>query len=148
MKTLLTPRSSDGTYSDDFSDYFITSIGDTTQTDIEFWGLLVNYQFTPNGGCQFETKTNDNILWAFDAFGAEAFLKLTGPSKPVSKGKPYTVTVTNGQNGTPIQGATVNGATTGADGTATFTPARSGLQTYKAEKPGSIRSNRIAVLVL
>ena len=146
--TVLSLPCSDGTYSDSFQDYFITSIGDTTQTSTQFWGLLVNYQFTPTGGCQFETKTNDNILWAFDAFNAQYFLKLTGPSKPVPKGKPYTVTVTDGSTGTPVQGATVNGATTGADGTATITPAKSGLQTYKAEKAGSIRSNRIAVVVL
>ena len=66
----------DGTYSAAFDDFFITSIGTSTQTATMFWGLLVNYKFTPVGGCQFEVKAGDQVLWAFDAFSKNYFLKV------------------------------------------------------------------------
>lgn len=67
----------DGTYSAPFDDFFITSIGDSAQTDAMFWGLLLNYVFTPVGGCQQETKEGDDVLWAYDAFNANSFLELS-----------------------------------------------------------------------
>jgi hypothetical protein len=136
----------DGTYSADFDDYFITSIGDSTQTSSQFWGLLLNYQFTPVGGCQQETKQGDHVLWAFDAFNKTYFLKLDGPIV-AKKGMPITVTVTDGTTGAPIANAAVGDATTDASGKASITFSSTGIKTLKAERADSIRSNALVVVV-
>ncbi|KAI4160699.1 MAG: hypothetical protein LQ342_005538 [Letrouitia transgressa] len=137
----------DGTYSDTFEDYFITSIADSTQTATQFWGLLLNYQFTSVGGCQQEVQAGDHILWAFDAFNKAYFLKVTPSVLTVKKGSSRTVTVTDGMTGTAISGALIGGVTTGADGKATLNFPKKGLFTYKATKSDSIRSNGLVVIV-
>lgn len=137
----------DGTFDSEFNDFFITTIGDTTQTATEFWGLLVNYQFTPVAGCQFETKAGDKVLWAFNAFNqGERFLELSGP-KLAKKGKAFEVSVIDGMTDTPVQGATVGGAITNATGYASIVPTSAGVLSLKAEASNSIRSNRLDVLV-
>lgn len=138
----------DGTYSAEFADYFITSIGTSTQTATQFWGVLVNYEFTPTGGCQSEVKSGDQILWVFDAFNQQYFLKVEPRTITVQKDKPKTVTVTDGSTGTPISGAVINGVTTDANGKATLTFPRRGVFQYKATKSGAVRSNVLVVLVV
>ncbi|MCJ1309342.1 hypothetical protein MMC25_003001 [Agyrium rufum] len=138
----------DGTYQAEFEDFFITSIGTSTNTDTMFWGLLVNYQFTPVGGCQFETKTNDQVLWAFDAFSKTYFLKVTPAAAEVKVGQKLVVTVSDGTTGTLIQGATIDGVLTNAAGQATLTFKKKGIYAYKAERSDSIRSNALVVAVV
>lgn len=138
----------DGTYSASFDDYFITSIGSSTQTATMFWGLLVNYQFTSVGGCQVELKTSDQVLWAYDAFNKNAFLKVEPSRITVRKNQPKIVTVTDGSTGAPAQGAVINGVTTDASGKATLTFPKPGVFTYKATKSDAIRSNALLVVVL
>lgn len=133
------------TFFEQFDDFFITSIGDSPQTSTEFWGILLNYQFTPVGGCQQQVTSTDEILWAFDAFNAAAFLKLTGP-KVVKKGKSFVVTVINGLTGEAVAGVSVGGATTDLLGKATVVLNKSG--NLKAEKTGTVRSNELKVKVL
>lgn len=140
----------DGTYSTTFDDYFITRIGPDKQTSTEFWGVLVNYQLTLVGGCQFQTKTNDQILWAFDAFNKAFFLQLDG--KPLAKkGVPFILKVTDGTSGLVLQGAVVSGggasATTDASGYAQFTLNKEGVYKFKAERSDAIRSNAFIVTV-
>jgi len=136
----------DGTFSTAFDDFFITSIGGDTQTSTEFWGILLNFEFTPVGGCQQEVKLNDDILWAFDAFNANAFLKLSGPNfAPVNT--PVVLTVIDGQTGNPVAGATVDGGTTDASGHVSVTFTHHGPQKLKATKPGTIRSNQITIVI-
>lgn len=142
----------DGTFFTSFDDYFITRIAEDSQTDTQFWGILLNYQFTPVGGCQQRIGLGDQVLFAFDAFNKQHFLKLTGP--PIARtGQPATVTVTDGQNGQPISGATVGPinntttATTDASGTAQVTFHNRGLKRLKAERADSIRSNALNILV-
>jgi len=137
----------DGTFDTAFDDFFITSIGDSTETSTQFWGLLLNFQFTPVGGCQQEVTAHQDILWAFDAFNAVSFLKAVGPSS-VRKGQPATYTITDGSTGTPIAGASIGGATTDATGTATITFTHKGRQVLKASKASSIRSNRVVTHVV
>jgi hypothetical protein len=67
----------DGTYSNSFSDYFITRIRQSSETSTQFWGLLKNEQFTPVGGCQQIVGNGDRTLWAFDAFNKAYFLKVS-----------------------------------------------------------------------
>jgi len=137
----------DGTFSSQFDDFFITSIGGVTQTTTEFWGILLNFEFTPVGGCQQEVKKNDEVLWAFDAFNANAFLKLAGPTLAHAN-SPVVLTVTDGQTGNPIDGATVDGDTTDASGHVSVTFPHPGVQKLKATKPGAIRSNQIVIVVV
>ena len=49
------------TFSTEFDDFFITSIGGESQTAKEFWGILLNFQFTPVGGCQQEVKVISSL---------------------------------------------------------------------------------------
>jgi hypothetical protein len=143
----------DGTYSSTFDDYFITRIAEDSQTSTKFWGILVNYQFIPVGGCQFRIHSGDKVLFAYDAFNKQHFLKLRGPHT-AREGRPITVTVTDGQNGQPIAGAAVgpvnnmtSGGTTDANGQATVTFERRGVKRLKAERSDSIRSNSLYVRV-
>jgi len=153
----------DGTFDTEFDDFFITRIASDSETDTEFWGLLLNYQFTPVGGCQQEVKEGDQILWAYNAFNLNAFLKLT-PSKPYDdvavEKKDFEVLVIDGSSGDKIEGANVTvvagphgtvGTTVGtsvANGTAELKFEKVGLYEIKAEKPGALRSNGIEVLVI
>jgi hypothetical protein len=142
----------DGTFSTGFDDFFITRIAEDAQTDTQFWGVLLNFQFTPVGGCQQRVHFADQVLFAFDAFNKQHFLRLTGPNV-VHAGQPMTVRAVDGQSGQPIPGATVGPidntaiATTDASGRAQVTFQNTGLKRLKAERADSIRSNALSVLV-
>lgn len=141
----------DGPYSSGFNDYTITRIAETSETSTEFWGLLVNYQFTPAGGCQTAISSGEEVLWAFNAFNATHFLKLSKGSKKSAPSGTVPVKVTDGASGQPVAGATVGpvnnraGATTNALGEADLSFARAGLHRVKASQPGSIRSNALSI---
>ena len=135
------------TFSTAFDDFFITSIGGDTQTATEFWGILLNFEFTPVGGCQQEVKVNDEILFAFNAFNANFFLELTGPST-ATVNVAVTLTVTDGQTGKPVEGAAVNGVTSDANGEILITFTQVGPQDVKATKSDAIRSNKLSILVI
>jgi Carboxypeptidase regulatory-like domain len=136
----------DGNWYEGFDDFEVTRIAETEQTETEYWGTLVNYQFTSVGSCQQEVKPGEEVLWAFNAFEAEHFLKL-------KKGKhgAGSVRVTDGSTGEPIEGATVGplnngpGVTTNARGEAMLTFSEPGKYRVKASRPGSIRSNSIVI---
>ncbi|KAF9260114.1 hypothetical protein L218DRAFT_962892 [Marasmius fiardii PR-910] len=145
----------DGTFDTKFDDYLITSIGGDSQTATQFWGLLVNYQFAPKGGCQTEVSRRDEILWAFAAFRKVHFLKLEAPliAKP---GTSVLLKVTDGANDDPLRGAAVkrvdgsNGAVVGtsnASGTVSVHLPDPGIYSFKASKDDSIRSNSVTILV-
>ncbi|KAI0071646.1 hypothetical protein K474DRAFT_1668819 [Panus rudis PR-1116 ss-1] len=141
----------DGTFFTEFDDYFITRIAsDTGDGDIA-WGILVDFQFTPVGGCQQEVKDGDYVLWAFDAFTKAHFLKLSGPTT-ARVNQLVTFVVTDGATGEKLAGARVAGdgfsGTTDGNGEVQFKFTSHGLHSFKAEREDSIRSNRAAVLVL
>ena len=138
----------DGTFFPQFDDFFITRIASSAETSTQFWGLLVNYQFTPVGGCQFETKPLDEVLWAFDAFSKTYFLKASPADAVVAKGGTLTVTVIDGSTGVPISGATIGGAVTDSNGHAKLSFPSLGIFEYKAERADSIRSNKVVVAVV
>lgn len=89
----------------------------------------------------------DQILIAYDAFNAQRYLRLSSASYYTKVGKPVIITVTNGTAQTPVEGATVNGQTTDANGKVTLTFTSSGLMKLKAEKLNAIRSNAIVIFV-
>jgi len=127
-------------------DFFLTQFGPDAQTTSAFWGVAVNFTGLMVGGCQFAVSPGDDVLWAYDFFSKTHLLKLTGPTT-ASVGGTITVNVVDGQNGTPMAGATVGGATTDAAGNARVTLTTPGLQRLKAEEPSSVRSNALVVAV-
>ena len=135
------------TFSPEFDDFFITSIGGESQTATEFWGILLNYQFIPVGGCQQEVKFNDEILFAFNAFNAVHFLKLTGADFTYV-GHALVLTVTDAQSGSPVAGAEVNGKTSDDNGHVSLTFTEIGRKEVKAQKSDSIRSSQFIITVL
>ena len=134
------------TFSASLDDYLITSIDNSTQTTTQFWGLLLNYEFTTVGGCQQQVNAGDEILWAFDAFSMTDFLKLDGPTV-ATVNKPVTLTVTDGATGALIQGADVDGHLSDANGHVAVTFDKTGLQGVKAQKEGALRSNQLNIQV-
>ncbi|KZW03747.1 hypothetical protein EXIGLDRAFT_715808 [Exidia glandulosa HHB12029] len=140
----------DGTPFGEFDDIFIDRIGDTANTDTEFWGILLNFFFTPVGGCQQEVKAFDHVLWAFNAFSVAHFLKLDGPQL-LHRGEHATFTVVDGLNNTnvPVAGASLGvGGLTDAAGRVTLAFETRGLHSLKATRADSLRSNRLDVLVV
>jgi hypothetical protein len=135
------------TYSSSFDDFFVTTIGDSAQTDTQFWGILLNWQFTPVGGCQQHIAPNDEVLWAFDAFNVGDFLKLDGP-KTVRRNRPFKLTVTDGSTGALIAGADVDGHISDAKGVVTISYGSVGRKSVKATKDNAIRSNRLDIRVV
>jgi hypothetical protein len=129
-----------------FSDFSVKEVAGEAANTTQFWGLVVNFQFSQTGGCTTQVNNGDEVLWVFDAFSKTHVLKLTGPASATT-GSPVTVTAVNADDGTPAAGATVNGATTGADGKATLSFADAGVYKLKADRPDSVRSNSIALCV-
>ncbi|CAE6509518.1 unnamed protein product [Rhizoctonia solani] len=139
----------DGTWDSNFDDFFVTRIGGTSQSSTQFWGLLLNWQFSPVGGCQQQVAAGDTILWAFDAYSKTFFLKLDGPST-AKVGVPVQVRVTDGPSGTNISGATIAGypsSISDNNGYTTVTFTSAGTKKIKAQRSDSLRSNALAITV-
>jgi hypothetical protein len=62
----------DGEWYDGYDDYFITRFGPDlgNYTNNAYWGVLSNGVFTPVGGCQYDERAGDEVLWQWDAFNA------------------------------------------------------------------------------
>jgi hypothetical protein len=96
------------------------------------------------GGCSDPIAQGDNVLYAYAA-GTEPLLKLTVPAKAAPGGR---VTVRVTADGKAVAGAAVGSATTGAYGRARVrVPKAPGPFALKADKTGTIRSNRATVCV-
>ena len=76
----------DGTWAPTISDYTVSRVGPDSQTSTQFWGQLESYQFSPVSGCQPEVNPNDQVLWAYDAFNAVRFLRLSASATSVAPG--------------------------------------------------------------
>jgi hypothetical protein len=139
-------RASNVTWDADWfgTDYFVKRVADEPQTSSQFWGLIVNGKFSNVGGCQVKLSQGDETLYAFDAFSKTAVLRLTGPDA-ATVGQPVNVTVTDTEHGVPAANASVQGATSGADGVATVTFSEEGVYRLKAERSDAIRSNALVV---
>jgi hypothetical protein len=138
----------DGPYGNfGIDDYFIERVADQQiDPNSAFWSLWINHTFSDKGGCQKRVLAGQDVLWAGIPFSVSVPLKLEGPETGVV-GQPLAVRVIDGQTGAPQEGATVAGATTGADGRATVSFAQEGIYRVKAEKPDTIRSNTIVLCV-
>jgi hypothetical protein len=130
-----------------FGDFAIDRIGpDAAQPDGPFWGYALNFVSSQVGGCQQRVNAQDEVLFAYDYFSKAHLLRLVGPARAVV-GQPFQVTVTDGQTGSTIDGANVTGGSglTDAAGHVTVTLGAAGLDSLKAERSDSVRSNRVQV---
>lgn len=161
------PFTYDGIFDGEFDDFGIDTIGADGPEDpntapngnVEFgWGLLWNYQPPTYGlqwtlsGCQQKVVPGDTVLWAWIPARNERpidsnFLKVSPETLKVKQYATGTVTVTDGRTGKAVQGAVVDGVTTGTDGKATITFHHKGFQQYKATRTGDVRSNVLNVTV-
>lgn len=145
----------DGTYSNQFQDFFISRISSTAQSGNQFWGVLRNRVFTARGGCQEQVSPNDEGLWAYDAFApSRTFLDLDRDYAVVRPGESVAVTVLavdpNSGNSFPAGGATLGtGSVADANGVIVFTaPSTDGCYQYKAEMTNAIRSKAFYLSVI
>jgi hypothetical protein len=88
----------DGQWYPGYDDYFITRWGPDEQDPAEgaYWGILVNDVFTNVGGCQYELRENDEVLWVYDAFKERANLALF-PADDTASRPPLTAIAQLGQ---------------------------------------------------
>jgi hypothetical protein len=134
----------DGGYNTGFDDFLIDRIGSDSGTANEFWGVYVNSIASQVGGCQQRVNQGDEVLWAYSAFGAP-LLHLAGPGS-AQTGQGVSVRVTN-ETGAAEPGASVGGALSAADGTATLSFADAGIYRLKADRAGAVRSNTVVLCV-
>ncbi|HEX5621738.1 MAG TPA: hypothetical protein VFX51_25150, partial [Solirubrobacteraceae bacterium] len=105
-----------------------------------------NNAFASLGACADPISNGDDVLFAY-ADGSEQLLALSGPAR-TRPGSSVTVRVTDAASNAPVQGATVGGRQTGADGRVVVGPLTTrGDTDLKATKTGAIRSNRLRVCV-
>lgn len=165
----------DGDWYPGYDDYFITRFGPDLQSneDGEWWGILVNWQFTPVGGCQFPVENDDEVLWVYDAFSSKPFLKLNQTATKAIVGQTYTVNVVSRETGsdtepsggaeTAYEGATVravdgrgqdlagvaNSGVSDGDGEAAVTFSEAGWQRLKArhinDQAGPMLGKQLAI---
>lgn len=136
-----------GRWSNTYEDVsFDTIAGQSVAYDPATKAFLVEYKNAAAasvGSCQDKIATGDDVLYAYGT-GSERLLKLTGPAT-VAPGSTATLRVSDAASGAPVAGARVNGATSAADGTVRHVLGARGPRTFKASKPGAIRSNRVTV---
>ncbi|TVY64352.1 hypothetical protein LSUE1_G007094 [Lachnellula suecica] len=141
----------DGTFSSSFDDFFIERIGSTAQTSNEYWGILLNYAFTPTGGCETEPGNGNSLLWAFNAFNANYFLEVEPQKATLSVGQTSVFTVYghdgNGGSPVPVSGASFNGEISNANGQVVFVATTPGTYRVKATRSDSIRSEQAIITV-
>ena len=134
------------TFNADLDDFFIKTITETAEKD-EFWQLVLNFKRADVGGGQLRVTTGDSVLWALVA-GQNLLvpLRLNGPLY-FEANKIFKVTVSDGETGKPVQGATVDGKTTDKNGQVEIASGASGnRQELRANFPGKyVRSNVLIV---
>jgi hypothetical protein len=143
----------------ELNDFKIEQIGEdiaNSANNGEYWGYSVDYTTAEVGGCQVRLAPGSEVLWAYNFFGLPHLLSLSGPAS-VNVGTPFTVHVTDGQTGQPIEGAqigqfaggvtTTSGSspTTDKNGNATVMIAQTGTESFKATQPESVRSNGLTI---
>jgi hypothetical protein len=136
-----------GDWSDDFDDFLVNRIGPDAATSSKFWGNAVNGKPLNVGGCQFEVKSGDEVLWAYDLFSKKHILRLRGTHK-TRVGRSYKLKVTDGKNAKPVASARVAGKKTSAKGIVRLRFKSPGIKRLKARRADSVRSNQLRVKVL
>lgn len=136
-----------GSWNQQYKEYFITGIEGVTPHGKSYWELFVNHQAASVGACDVKLNPGDQVLFAqTPTTGATVYATgLTAPAR-ARKGKPFSVKVIGYKtsHGTPLAGAVVTAgklrATTNAVGVARLTEPRAGQVTVTASKSGYIRA--------
>jgi hypothetical protein len=136
----------DGTWFDSFEDFLVDRVGPDSATSSQFWGQFVNSEASQVGGCQQLVASNDEVLWAFDAFSKQHVLELSGPASATTN-EVVEVQVVDGQDDSPVAAAEVGGTFTGPDGRATLQFGAPGVYVLKAARDDSVRSNAISLCI-
>jgi hypothetical protein len=141
-----------GTWYPDFQDFFLDQVGPDASDppNVSYWSILVNWRYAA-GLCRTVVPAGGEVLLAYGP--GNRILRLAGPDH-VGVGQPFSVSVRDGAirgragtDGGPVSGASVGGATTGADGSATLRYDTAGLRQLKATASDAIRSNALSVCV-
>jgi hypothetical protein len=136
-----------GSWSDDFEDFAVSQVGPDAATTSQFWGVGVNGKPLQVGGCQYQVKAGDEVIWGYDFFSKKHYLRLRGGHK-TRVGRLFKVKVVDGQDGKPVRGARVGGRKTNAKGIARLRFKSRGVKRLKARRADSLRSNQLRVKVL
>ena len=138
----------DARWDSSFSDYYpFLRVGpDSIDSSSHYLALFVNWAFAEVGGCGQRVAQADDVVFAYEDFASSPLLRLSGPATATT-GESVSFRAVDGLDGSPQAGATVAGATTGADGVATVSFADEGIYRVKAERPGAIRSNAVVLCV-
>jgi hypothetical protein len=142
------PFSMTGSWSNQFGASFTEIGGEPVGFDPNtnrFLAEYKNWQFAQVGACSDPIANGDDVLFAYGT-GSEPLLRLSGPST-ARPGQAFTVRVVDGSNGAPMDGASVGGGVTNGSGDATVVTNQRGVVSFKATKPGTIRSNALRVCV-
>ena len=137
-----------GDWFDAFGPSFTAIAGESVAYDAATSRFLAEYKngsFASTGSCADPIQAGDRVLYAYGK-GDERLLALGGPQRALA-GESVTVRVTDAATGAGVPGASVGGAVTGPDGSATLGPLARGDHELKAAKDGAIRSNRLRVTV-
>jgi hypothetical protein len=137
----------EGMWYPEFGASFTRIAGESVAFDANrFLAEYKNGTFAQVGACADPIGNGDDVLFAYGV-GTEPLLALSGPPR-ARLGERVTVRVTAALSGAPVAGATVAGAVTGADGSASVGPLTTrGDVDLKADKAGAIRSNGLRVCV-
>jgi len=140
----------DANWDDGFGDYypFLRIGSETIDSSSHYLAFYLNWVYAQFGGCTQSVKQGDEVLFAHSSFSQSKVFRLSGPTT-ATNGQSVTVHVEefDGVKGTPASGATVLGATTGADGSATLSFAEEGIYRLKAERADAVRSNAVVLCV-
>ena len=140
----------DANWDTNFGDYypFLRIGSETIDSSSHYLAFYLNWVYADLGGCSQSVKQGDEVLFAHSSFSQSKVLRLSGPTTATT-GQSVTVHAEefDGFNGTPASGASVLGATTGADGSATLSFAQKGIYRLKAERADAVRSNAVVLCV-
>ena len=140
----------DANWDSGFGDYYpFLQIGsETIDSSSHYLAFYLNWVYADFGGCTQSVKPGDDVLFAHSSFDQSKVLRLSGPTTATT-GQSVTVNAEefDGFNGTPAAGASVSGATTGSDGSATLSFPDKGIYRLKAERADAVRSNAVVLCV-
>jgi len=140
----------DANWDTGFGDYypFLRIGSETIDPSSHYLAFYLNWVYADLGGCSQSVKQGDEVLFAHSSFSQSKVLRLSGPTTATT-GQSVTVHAEefDGFNGTPAAGASVLGATTGADGSANLSFGQKGIYRLKAERADAVRSNAVVLCV-
>jgi hypothetical protein len=133
-----------------FGDYypFLRIGSENIDSSSHYLAFYLNWVYADQGACNQSVEQGDDVLFAHSDFSQSKVLRLSGPTTATT-GESVTVHVEefDGFHGTPASGASVRGATSGPDGSATLSFPEKGIYRLKAERTDAVRSNAVVLCV-